>query len=386
MGRYELFTSESVTEGHPDKVADQISDAILDAAVTLDKYAKVAVEALVTRGNLILAGEIRLAGDGVKRIIDQSEELALSIVGGIGYSTCSTGFERGGCRVQVLIGGQSVEIGEAVDRGGAGDQGMMIGYATDETPELMPLPIQVAHELTAKLASVRREKPELGFLPDGKSQVTVAYEGGVPSHFDAVVVSAQHVPALTQREVDTNVKDYVIHPVLAKHSQYLKHEPKIWINPSGSFTVGGPEADTGLTGRKIIVDTYGGMAHHGGGSFSGKDPTKVDRSAAYAARFLAKNIVAAGLAKKCELRLAYAIGVAEPVAIGIDTFGTGARPDEEIEDLVKGKFDLTPRGIIELLDLRRPVYLPTAKNGHFGKPEFSWERIVGMEGNSGGSS
>lgn len=378
MSRYELFTSESVTEGHPDKVADQISDAVLDAALALDKFAKVAVETLVTRGNIILAGEIRLAQDGYRKIIDQAEDIARSVIADIGYTTCAADFEHGGCRVQVLIGGQSMEIGEAVNRGGAGDQGMMIGYASNETLELMPLPIQVAHELTSALASVRRAHPELGLLPDGKSQVTVAYVDHVPDHLDTIVVSAQHIPARTQREVADIVRKHIIDPVIEKHSMYLRHEPKIWINPSGSFTIGGPEADTGLTGRKIIVDTYGGMAHHGGGSFSGKDPTKVDRSAAYAARFLAKNVVAGGLAKRCELRLAYAIGVAEPVAISVNTFRTGSRPDEEIEELLKVKFDLTPRGIIESLDLRRPIYLPTAKNGHFGKPGFPWEQIISL--------
>jgi S-adenosylmethionine synthetase len=376
MSRYELYTSESVTEGHPDKVADQISDAILDEAMVLDKYAKVAVETLVTRGNIVLAGEIRLAGDGAAKIIQRAEEIARSVTLNIGYTTFASCLEQGGCKVEIMLGGQSLEIGDAVDRGGAGDQGMMIGYACDETPELMPLPIQVAHELTAMLASVRRENPDLGLLPDGKSQVTAAYINSNPDHFDTIVVSTQHVPALGERDVADIVQKYIIDPVLAKHPKYVRHKPTIWINPSGSFTIGGPEADTGLTGRKIIVDTYGGIAHHGGGSFSGKDPTKVDRSAAYAARFLAKNVVASGLAKRCELRLAYAIGVAEPVAIGIDTFNTGTIPDEQIEDMLKGKFDLTPRGIIEKLDLRRPIYLQTAKNGHFGKPGFSWEQII----------
>ncbi|HOM72366.1 MAG TPA: methionine adenosyltransferase [Armatimonadota bacterium] len=379
MPRYELFTSESVTEGHPDKVADQISDAILDEAISIDKFAKVAVETLVTRGNIVLAGEIRLAGDGAARVIQQSEEIARKVIRDIGYTTCASGLEWGGCKVLVMLGGQSVEIGEAVDRGGAGDQGMMIGYATDETPQLMPLPIQVAHELTARLALVRRENPDLGLLPDGKSQVTVAYLDGKPDHFDTIVVSTQHSPALGERDVADIVHQMIIAPVLDMHPEYNKQEPKTWINPSGSFTIGGPEADTGLTGRKIIVDTYGGLAHHGGGSFSGKDPSKVDRSAAYAARLVAKNIVAAGLAKKCEIRIAYAIGIADPVAIGVDTFGTGAIPDADIEDMVFKRFDLTPRGIIEMLDLRRPIYLPTAKNGHFGKPQFSWEQIINLQ-------
>lgn len=378
MPRYKYYTSESVTEGHPDKLADQIADAILDAAIAMDKYAKVAVEILVTRGNIIMAGEIRLAGDGAARIIQQGEDIARNTVRDVGYTTCASGMEFGGCKVEILLGGQSVEIGEAVDRGGAGDQGMMIGYACDETPEFMPLPIQVAHELTAMLASTRKNMPDLGLLPDGKSQVTVAYVDGVPDHIDTIVVSTQHIPAIGEQDIAAILQGHVIGPVLSKHQNYISKEPKIWINPSGSFTIGGPEADTGLTGRKIIVDTYGGMAHHGGGSFSGKDPTKVDRSAAYAARYLAKNIVAAGMAKRCELRLAYAIGVAEPIAIGVDTFGTAQIPEEEIESLIKEKFDLSPRGIIDVSGLRAPIYLPTAKNGHFGKPEFNWEKIIDL--------
>jgi S-adenosylmethionine synthetase len=270
MSRYELYTSESVTEGHPDKVADQISDAILDEALTLDKYAKVAVEILVTRGNIVIAGEIRLAGDGAAKIIQQAEDIARSVAKNIGYNTFASCLAEGGCKVEIMLGGQSMEIGEAVDRGGAGDQGMMIGYACDETPELMPLPIQTAHEITAMLAYVRRENPDLGLLPDGKSQVTVAYIDGIPDHFDTIVVSAQHIPALGEREVADVVRKHVIGPVLAKHPKYVRRGPTIWTNPSGSFTIGGPEADTGLTGRKIIVDTYGGMAHHGGGSFSGE--------------------------------------------------------------------------------------------------------------------
>jgi len=378
MARYELFTSESVTEGHPDKLADQISDAIVDAAISLDRHARVAAETMVTRGNIILAGEIRLAEDGAARIVREAEEIARGVLRDVGYAACAAEPEHGGCRVTVLLGAQSTEIHEAVERGGAGDQGMMIGYAADETPELMPLPIQVAHELTAALASARKADARLGLLPDGKSQVTVAYSHGVPDHLDSIVISAQHIPKLRAQNVDAIVREQVVRPVLERHANYVKHEPRIWVNPSGSFTVGGPEADTGLTGRKIMVDTYGGMAHHGGGCFSGKDPTKVDRSGAYVARFLAKNTVAAGMARRCELRLAYAIGVPEPLAIGVDTFGTGAMPDEAIEELVKGRFDLTPRGVIELLDLRRPIYLPTARNGHFGKPEFSWERMIDL--------
>ena len=376
MARYELFTSESVTEGHPDKLADQISDAIVDAAISLDRHARVAAETMVTRGNIILAGEIRLAEDGAARIVREAEEIARGVLRDVGYAACAAEPEHGGCRVTVLLGAQSTEIHEAVERGGAGDQGMMIGYAADETPELMPLPIQVAHELTAALASARKADARLGLLPDGKSQVTVAYSHGVPDHLDSIVISAQHIPKLRAQNVDAIVREQVVRPVLERHANYVKHEPRIWVNPSGSFTVGGPEADTGLTGRKIMVDTYGGMAHHGGGSFSGKDPTKVDRSATYMARYIAKNIVACGLAKRAEVQLAYAIGVAEPVSVMVDTFGTGKVDNCNLEAMVRAHFRLTPQGIIESLDLLRPVYKKTAAYGHFGRsePEFTWER------------
>ena len=364
------FTSESVTEGHPDKLADQISDAVLDSIIERDPMGRVACETLLTTGLVIVAGEVTTNAyveipDIVRRTLE-----------GVGYTRAKYGFDFATCGVLVAIQSQSPDIAQGVDTGGAGDQGMMFGFACDETPEMMPLPIMLAHKLCRQLAAVRKNADITYLRPDGKSQVTVEYQGYTPVKIQKVVVSAQHQPNIPQKTIHQDLVEHVIKPVLPK--ELIDDKTEYLINPTGSFSIGGPQADTGLTGRKIIVDTYGGMARHGGGCFSGKDPTKVDRSGAYVARFLAKNTVAAGMARRCELRLAYAIGVPEPLAIGVDTFGTGAMPDEAIEELVKGRFDLTPRGVIELLDLRRPIYLPTARNGHFGKPEFSWERMIDL--------
>jgi S-adenosylmethionine synthetase len=373
-----LFTSESVTEGHPDKIADQISDAVLDALLEQDSAARVACETLVTTGLAVIAGEITTSAyvhlpDVVRATIEE-----------IGYTDARMGFDSNTCAVMSTIDKQSPDIAQGVDTGGAGDQGMMFGYASDETPELMPLPIQLAHALTRAL-SARRKSGDLPWLrPDGKAQVSVVYEGDRPLYVDTVVVSTQHDDAVATTKLRKAILADVIHDTIP--DEFRPKRLTTHINPTGRFVIGGPQGDAGLTGRKIIVDTYGGMGRHGGGAFSGKDPSKVDRSAAYAARWVAKNIVAAKLAKRCEVQLAYAIGVAEPVSVFVDTFGTGVVGDRQVEEAVRGEFDLTPRGIITALDLRKPIYRATAAYGHFGRtPEtvgrgrgartlFTWER------------
>jgi S-adenosylmethionine synthetase len=363
-----IFTSESVTEGHPDKMADQISDAVLDAVLADDPTGRVACEVLVTTGICIVAGEIT-----TKTYVDVPK-LARSVIDDIGYNDALFGFDSKTCGVLNTIQSQSPDIAMGVDTGGAGDQGLMFGYACDETPELMPLPIIVAHKLCRQLSEVRRVG-KLDFLrPDGKSQVSVEYVDGRPARIDAVVVSTQHSDDISTEDLRREVKKHIIDPVLP--ANMVDSGTKFHINPTGRFVIGGPHGDTGLTGRKIIVDTYGGMGRHGGGAFSGKDPTKVDRSACYMARYVAKNIVAAGLAKKCEVQLAYAIGVAEPVSVMVNTFGTSDIEDVRLTELVRANFSLTPRAIIEHLNLRRPIYRKTAAFGHFGRTEdtFSWEK------------
>ena len=362
-----LFTSESVTEGHPDKIADQISDAVLDAVLADDPTGRVACEVLVTTGTCIVAGEIT-----TKTYVDV-QRIARGTIDYVGYNDATYGFDAHTCGVHNLIQSQSPDISMGVDTGGAGDQGMMFGFACDETPELMPLPIMMAHKLVQRLSTARREGI-LDFLrPDGKSQVSVEYVGGVPKRIDAVVISTQHSSEIGIDELRQEVKKHIIDPVVP--SGMVDSQTKYHINPTGRFVVGGPHGDTGLTGRKIIVDTYGGMGRHGGGAFSGKDPTKVDRSACYMARYIAKNIVASKLASRCEVQLAYAIGVAEPVSVMVDTFGTGLIADERFTELVRENFPLTPRGIIDHLRLRRPIYRKTAAFGHFGRTEdtFTWE-------------
>jgi len=364
-----LFTSESVTEGHPDKIADQISDAVLDAVFADDPDGRVACETFVTTGLVLVGGEIT-----TQTYVD-IPSIARATVQEIGYTNAHFGFDYETCAVLTTIDQQSPDIAMGVDRDGAGDQGMMFGFACDETKELMPLPIMLAHKLTRRLATVRKSG-EIDYLrPDGKSQVTVKYIDGVPVTIDTIVVSAQHHPEVENTTLHHDIIDKVIFPVVPK-DLLPADGPVYHINPTGRFVTGGPQGDAGLTGRKIIVDTYGGYARHGGGAFSGKDPTKVDRSAAYAARYIAKNIVAAGLAKKCEIQLAYAIGVAQPVSILVDTFGTGLMPDKEVAALVIKHFDLTPKGIISMLNLRRPIYKQTAAYGHFGREGegFTWER------------
>jgi S-adenosylmethionine synthetase len=365
----QLFTSESVTEGHPDKLADQISDAILDACLEKDANSRVAIETLLTRGLAVIAGE--LTTEAYVEIADVVRDTIVEV----GYNATDLGFDGHTTGVLVGIQKQSPDIAAGVDTGGAGDQGMMFGFACDETPELMPLPIAIAHRLTRRQADVRRAYPDLGLRPDAKSQVTIAYdEGGSPVHINTLVLSTQHDPKLSHSDVKAIVEEHIFTPVLHEFERYVTGDIVKHINPTGIFTIGGPQADTGVTGRKIIVDTYGGYARHGGGAFSGKDPTKVDRSAAYAARYLAKQVVAAGLAKKCEIQLAYAIGVAEPVSVRVETFGTGQASDLEIGERLRQTFDLTPKGVIDLLDLRRPIYRETAKNGHFGNAAFGWEK------------
>jgi S-adenosylmethionine synthetase len=373
-----LFTSESVTEGHPDKVADQISDAILDAIIADDPAARVACETLVTTGLACVAGEITTTTYvDIPRIVRATIER-------IGYTDAAYGFDAHTCAVINSIGTQSPDIAMGVDTGGAGDQGMMFGYASDETEELMPVAIVLAHRITKRLADVRKNGDLDWLRPDGKSQVTVMYEDGIPVYVDTVVVSTQHGPQISTAKLRKEIAAEVIDPCIPDelHGRRVKYH----INPTGRFVIGGPQGDAGLTGRKIIVDTYGGMGRHGGGAFSGKDPSKVDRSACYAARWVAKNIVAAGLASRCEVQLAYAIGVAEPVSVSVDTFGTGHLPESEITRAIRDVFDLTPRGIMKELDLRKPIYSPTAAYGHFGRtPEklkqngvsattFTWER------------
>ena len=365
-----LFTSESVTEGHPDKIADQISDAILDACLEQDPYSRVACETLTATGLVVIAGEIT-----TKAYVD-FQSLVRGVVASIGYDNALYGFDSNTCAVISSINKQSGDIAMGVDTGGAGDQGMMFGYATNETPELMPTPISLAHKLTQRLSDVRK-KGRLPYLrPDGKSQVTVEYdENHQPKRVDAVVISTQHAETVTNDELRSDILKHVIQAVIP--ANLLDADTKYHINPTGRFVIGGPMGDTGLTGRKIIVDTYGGMGRHGGGAFSGKDPTKVDRSAAYMARYIAKNLVAAGLADRCEVQLAYAIGVADPVSVLVDTFGTGKIADEKIAELVFKNFKMTPKGIMETLNLRRPIYKKTAAYGHFGRSdkEFTWEAI-----------
>jgi S-adenosylmethionine synthetase len=363
-----LFTSESVTEGHPDKIADQISDAILDEVLRQDPKGRVACETLVTTGLIMVAGEITTTG-----YVD-FQEVARQVIKDVGYTRAKYGFDAETCAVISSIKKQSGDIAMGVDTGGAGDQGLMFGYACDETEELMPLPIELAHRLTRRLSEVRK-KNELDFLlPDGKSQVTVEYVDGRPKRVDTVVISTQHVESVSHKDLEKAIIEKVIKPVIP--ANMLDSKTKFHINPTGRFVIGGPMGDCGLTGRKIIVDTYGGYARHGGGALSGKDPTKVDRSAAYMARYVAKNLVAAGLASRIEVQIAYAIGVAEPVSVMVDTFGTGTIPDAQITELVRSNFDLTPAGIIKTLDLRRPIYRPTAAYGHFGRSGdgFTWER------------
>jgi S-adenosylmethionine synthetase len=367
MNRY-LFTSESVTEGHPDKIADQISDAILDACLTEDPSSRVACETLLTTGLAFIAGEIT-----TKAYVD-FPSIVRGTVKAVGYTDATYGFDSETCSVISSIHEQSPDIAMGVDPGGAGDQGMMFGYATDENPELMPTPILLAHKLTQRLSEVRKSG-QLDFLrPDGKSQVTVEYDGNHrPVRVDAVVVSTQHSELIDNKKLRAEVLQHIIQQAIPAYM--LDADTKYHINPTGRFVVGGPMGDTGLTGRKIIVDSYGGMGRHGGGCFSGKDPTKVDRSAAYVARYVAKNIVAAGLANRCEVQLAYAIGVCDPVSIHVDTFGTAKIDPATIPDLVRAHFRLTPKGIIESLNLRRPIYKKTAAYGHFGRkdPDFTWE-------------
>jgi S-adenosylmethionine synthetase len=363
-----LFTSESVTEGHPDKIADQISDAVLDEVMRQDPKGRVACETLVTTGLVVVSGEITTSAQ-----VDY-DELIRKTVDLVGYNDALYGFDSNTCAVMCTVKRQSPDIAMGVDTGGAGDQGLMFGYACDETEELMPMPIQLAHRLTQRLSEVRKSK-KLPFLrPDGKSQVTVEYRNGKPARVDCVVISTQHSNDVSNEELRRGVMEHVIKPIIP--ANMLDSKTKFHINPTGRFVIGGPMGDAGLTGRKIIVDSYGGYSRHGGGAFSGKDPSKVDRSACYMARYIAKNIVAAGLATRAEVQLAYAIGVAEPVSVMVDTFGTATIPEERITQLVRENFSLTPKAIIETLDLRRPVYKPTAAYGHFGRtgPGFTWER------------
>jgi len=364
-----LFTSESVTEGHPDKIADQISDAILDACLKEDAYSRVACETLTATGLVVIAGEIT-----TKAYVD-FQALVRGVVASIGYDNALYGFDSNTCAVISSINKQSGDIAMGVDTGGAGDQGMMFGYASNENAELMPTPIALAHKLTLRLTEVRKNGTLSYLRPDGKSQVTVEYdENHKPFRIDAVVISSQHSETISTEELRADILKHVIQAALP--ANMLDADTKYHINPTGRFVIGGPMGDTGLTGRKIIVDTYGGMGRHGGGAFSGKDPTKVDRSACYMARYIAKNVVAAGLADRCEVQLAYAIGVAEPVSILVDTFGTAKVDEAKIADLVRSNFKLTPKGIIESLNLRRPIYRKTAAYGHFGRndPDFTWEQ------------
>jgi len=362
-----IFTSESVTEGHPDKIADQVSDAVLDAVLADDPTGRVACETLVTTGVCVVAGEIT-----TKTYVDVPR-LVRGVINDIGYNDAAFGFDSKTCAVVNMIQAQSPDIAMGVDVGGAGDQGLMFGYACDETPELMPLPVMLAHKLVRQLSESRRSGEVPYLRPDGKSQVSVEYVDGKPKRIDAIVVSTQHHDEISSAQIEKDVKEFIINPVVP--SGMIDSQTKFHINPTGRFVIGGPHGDTGLTGRKIIVDTYGGMGRHGGGAFSGKDPTKVDRSACYMARYVAKNIVAAGLAARAEVQLAYAIGVAEPVSVMVNSFGTGKIEDQRLAELVRENFALTPAGMIKHLNLRRPIYRKTAAFGHFGRTEdtFTWE-------------
>ena len=367
-----LFTSESVSEGHPDKVCDQISDAVLDALLEQDKTSRVACETFVTTGMVLVGGEITTKG------YIEVQEIVRNVIRDIGYTKAGVGFDADSCSVLSSIHSQSPDIAQGVDTGGAGDQGMMFGYASSETPELMPAPIMFAHKLVLRLATVRKKQPMLMpyLRPDAKSQVTVEYDNnGKPFRVDTIVVSTQHDPEVSQKKIKEDVLEMIVRNVIP--SGMLDNKTRYFVNPTGKFEIGGPHGDSGLTGRKIVVDTYGGRAPHGGGAFSGKDPTKVDRSAAYAARHIAKNIVAAKLATECQIQVAYAIGISDPVSIQINTFGTGVIPDAQLSDFVMKEIDLTPRGIIKRLNLRRPIYRKTAAYGHFGRSEkeFTWENL-----------
>jgi len=371
MSEYSIFTSESVSEGHPDKMADQISDAILDAIIKDDPHARVAVETMVKTGMAVVAGEVRT------NTYVELEDIVRQVILDIGYDSSEKGFDGASCAVLNGIGKQSADIAIGVDEAeekemGAGDQGLMFGFATDETDTLMPAPVYYSHRLVERQSKLRKNGTLPWLRPDAKSQVTLRYDNGKPVAVDAVVLSTQHSPDIKLADLREAVMEEIIKPVLPE--EWLHKDTLYHVNPTGIFVIGGPMGDCGLTGRKIIVDTYGGMARHGGGAFSGKDPSKVDRSAAYAGRYVAKNIVAAGLASKCEIQVSYAIGVAEPTSISVNTFGTGKISDSAIVDLVREHFDLRPRGIIEMLDLRKPIYRPTASYGHFGREGFSWEK------------
>lgn len=373
MSEYSVFTSESVSEGHPDKMADQISDAILDAILTDDKDARVAVETLVKTGMVVIAGEVTTS-----TYVDL-EDVVRNVVLDIGYNSSEVGFDGASCAVLNAIGKQSHDIAMGVNEGddkeqGAGDQGLMFGYATNETDVLMPAPIYYSHRMVERQAQLRKEGTLPWLRPDAKSQVTLRYENGKPVAIDAVVLSTQHDPDISQKDIHEAIMELLVKEVLP--AEWLHADTLYHINPTGQFIIGGPVGDCGLTGRKIIVDTYGGMARHGGGAFSGKDPSKVDRSAAYAGRYVAKNIVAAGLAERCEIQISYAIGVAEPTSISIETFGTGKVSDAQIAQLVREHFELRPKGLVAMLDLKRPIYRKTAAYGHFGRedPDFTWER------------
>jgi S-adenosylmethionine synthetase len=386
MSEY-LFTSESVSEGHPDKVADQISDAVLDAILAQDKFSRVAAETLVNTGLVVMAGEIT-----TNAVVD-FQQIARQTIKRIGYDNTEYGIDYKGCAVLVAYDKQSQDISQGVTEGqgldleqGAGDQGLMFGFACDETPQFMPLPIYIAHRLVERQSELRRDGRLPWLRPDAKSQVTIRYVDGKPAAIDTIVLSTQHAPDKQHKEIEEAVIEQIVKPVLPKN--LIKGNVRYLINPTGRFVVGGPQGDCGLTGRKIIVDTYGGAAHHGGGAFSGKDPSKVDRSAAYAARYVAKNIVAAGLAAKCEVQISYAIGIAKPTSIMVTTFGTGKVSDEKLGELIQKHFDLRPKGIIQMLNLLRPIYEKTAAYGHFGRdePEFAWEnmdKVEALKGDAG---